>query len=157
MSMSNLNTENYAIDNYNATPLLTNPNWMMPGEEVNVEGKKAFIIKRGLLGKILLVPDLSFDEYSALYKSLMSHCADLKKKYKAGRVLFVVKVNTVDDRIMEHLDGVLALDKGYTSGGSFQVTFIDSSTKKGYFGGTREPGKTLLYKDTWKYLLEKIQ
>ncbi|RKM55766.1 hypothetical protein D6853_09480 [Butyrivibrio sp. X503] len=153
--MSKLNNVNYVIDNYDANLILADSLWMMPGDEVNVEGKKAFIIKRGLLGKILIVPDLSFDEYSVLYKSVLSHCEDLKKNYKAGRVLFVVKVNSVDDKILEHLKGVLALDKVFTSGGSFQVTFIDCNDKKGYFGGTKEPGKTLLYRDTWKYLLEK--
>ena len=155
--MSKLNNVNYVIDNYNANLILTDSQWMMPGEEVNIEGKKAVIIKRRLLGKLLIVPDLSFDEYRTLYKSMISDCGDLKKNYKVGRALLVVKVNSVDDRMLEHLEGVLALDKGYTSGGSFQVTFIDCNEKKGYFGGMKEPGKTLLYRDTWKYLLDKTK
>ena len=46
--MSKLNNVNYVIDNYDADLILADSLWMMPGEEVNDEGKRAFIIKRGL-------------------------------------------------------------------------------------------------------------
>ncbi len=46
--MSKLNNVNYVIDNYDADLILADSLWKMPGEEVNVEGKRAFIIKRGL-------------------------------------------------------------------------------------------------------------
>ena len=135
------------IDNYDAN-LIMNLQWENVGELVNVEDTDAFIIKRGLFGKILVFPYLSFDKYSTVYKSILSHNSNLKEKYKAGRVLFVVMEDIVDDKILEHLEGVLTYDKGYINGGSFQVTFIDYNKKKGYFGGMREPGKTLLYRDT---------
>ena len=39
---------------------------------------------------------------------------------------------------------------------SYEVLFVDKKTGMGYFGGMNEKGKTLLYKDTLKMLIQKV-
>ena len=64
-------------------------------------------------------------------------------------------VDSMSENVLEQQQKILMFDKEFNLENiSYEALFIDRDTNIGYFGGMKEKGKTLLYKDTMKLLLE---
>ena len=111
------------------------------------------VVKRAVLGKIAIKRMDSYDIFCEYFKNVSVNCNEITRGKKCKRVLFVVVIDEVTNAILEQYQKILMFDKALNlEPVSYQVLFVDKNTKKGYFGGVSEKGKTLLYKDTFKVI-----
>ena len=113
------------------------------------------IVKRGLLGKMVILNFDSYDKFCNFFENASNNCREVVKKHNCRRVLFLVMVDSMSENVLEQQQKILMFDKEFNLENiSYEALFIDRNTNMGYFGGMQEKGKTLLYKDTMKMLLE---
>ena len=111
------------------------------------------VIRRGLLGKIAIKRFDSYDEFCEFYKHISVNCKEIVAKTKCKRILCIACVAGMSDKILEEYKKILMFDKELKLElVSYEVLLIDSDTAIGDFGGFAEKGRTLMYKDTMKYI-----
>lgn len=117
--------------------------------------KDEVVVKRGLLGKIVILQFDSYKKFYCFFEDVSNNCREVVKKHNCKRVLFCVMVDSMSENVLEQQQKILMFDKEFNLENiSYEALFIDRDTNIGYFGGMKEKGKTLLYKDTMKLLLE---
>ena len=113
------------------------------------------IVKRGLLGKMVILNFDSYDKFCTFFENVSDNCREVVKKHNCKRVLFLVMVESMSENILEQQQKILMFDKEFNlESVSYEVLFIDRNTNIGYFGGMNEKGKTFMYKDTLKMLVD---
>lgn len=109
------------------------------------------ILKGGFLGNTLVKESSSFDEFIEYHSQFIAE--KRKMPTKILKILWIIKMENVDDSALQKLEDHLFADKvTSTYVGAIQAVLVDKSTGKAYFGGMHENGKTALYKESFKLL-----
>ncbi|SFU88168.1 hypothetical protein [Butyrivibrio sp. M55] len=117
--------------------------------------KDEVVVKRGLLGKIVILQFDSYEKFCCFFEDVSNNCREVVKKHNCKRVLFLVMVESMSENILKQQQKILMFDKEFNlESVSYEVLFIDRNTNIGYFGGMNEKGKTFMYKDTLKMLVD---
>ena len=146
--------KDYKIEKYNCGKLI---NSSVENSSLHCLFDNDVIIKRGLLGNILIKRYNSYDDFCCFFKDVSANCKEIVKKNNCKRVLFIVFIKNISEKILEQYQKILMFDKEFNLElVSYEVLIVDKETGMGYFGGMNEKGKTLLYKDTLKMLMKKL-